>query len=224
MLAEYTDYVLGGTRKTWVEFHLARCVRCRVLVTEALKAQRETELPSPPAELQRKAFGFVERRRVPKRWVWAPAGALVGCSLLLVALIALRKPQQLVLSGPPSPSAPLIGKFEPPVVPRHRVSEIERKDIAPESVPTIVSPQAGSVISREQLQFGWKPIVHSRYYQVRMVTLLGDLVWEAKTEKHALQPPSDLHVKDGTYFVWIEVHLADGRVAKSKPVRFAVNR
>jgi len=125
---------------------------------------------------------------------------------------------------PPSPSPPLIAKSEPAVAPRIPVREIVRKNTSEEPLPSIVLPRPDSVVTRERLKFAWKPIPHSRYYEVRVVTTDGDLVWEGQTEKSDLQPPSDVALQNGSYFVWITAYLADGRVAKSSPVKFVVKR
>ncbi len=223
-LAAYADGGLGNLRKPWVEFHLAGCQRCRVLVAEAVKAQTEMDLPLPPGELRWKAIGLAGRSSAPRRRVWAPAGALVVAALLVAVAVLLRKPEQLITQLPPSPSAPLLAKSEPAVAPRIPVREIVRKNTSEEPLPSIVLPRPDSVVTRERLKFAWKPIPHSRYYEVRVVTTDGDLVWEGQTEKSDLQPPSDVALQNGSYFVWITAYLADGRVAKSSPVKFVVKR
>jgi hypothetical protein len=74
----------------------------------------------------------------------------------------------------------------------------------------------------ENLKFNWKPVLRSRYYKINVVTSDGDLLWEGQTEKSTLHLPSDVVLKRGTYFAWITAYLADGRVAKSSPVRFVI--
>jgi hypothetical protein len=223
MIAAYADGALRDVRKRWVEFHLAGCWRCRLLVAGVIKAQREMDLPLPPEELRWKAIGSVGRRSPFRRWIWAPAGALAVLALLAVATIVLRKPEQLIVQSP-SPSVPLVAKSVPSAPLRTPVRDIERKSRSAELVPRVILPQADSVVRRERLDFGWKPVRHSRYYEVRLVTPDGDLVWEGQTERSELQPPSDLAVRNGSYFVWITAYLADGRVAKSPPVKFVVKR
>jgi len=224
MIAAYADGTLGQLKKSWVEFHLAGCQRCRLLVAEVIKAQRETDLPLPPLELKWKAISFAEQNPSPQRWVWVPAGVLAAIALLAVFSVILRKPEQLIVVSPAAPSAPLIAKAELAATHSTPVREIERKRASLQLFPSVIVPQADSVIRRERLEFGWKPIPHSRYYEIRIVTLDGDLVWEGQTEKSDLQPPSDVAMRDGSYFVWITAYLADGRVAKSSPVKFFVRR
>ena len=224
IIASYVDCTLGSARKKWVEFHLAGCRRCRLLIAGVLKAQREAEedLPSVPPDLRWKSIGLVDRRSRSGRGIWVPAAALAAVALLAIGMSILRKPDQLIIQSPPSPAAPLIAKSEPSARLGAPVREIERKRISAKLLPRVVFPPAGSMVSRQRLQFSWKVIAQSRSYEVRVVTSEGDPVWQEQTEKSGLQPPSDLTVSDGPYFVWVTAYLEDGRVAKSPPVKFFV--
>ncbi len=223
-IAAYADGALGDVRRAWVEFHLAGCRRCRLLVGWVIKAQREMDPPLPRAELKWKAIGLVGRKSSSRRWIWAPVGALGAVALLAFATVVSRKPEKLIIQAPPSPSAPLIAKSEPSAPLRPPVPEISRKRTSAELLPSLISPHADSVVRRERLDFSWKLIPHSRYYEVHVVTSDGDLVWQGQSESSELRPPSDLVVREGSYFVWITAYLADGRVAKSSPVKFIVKR
>jgi hypothetical protein len=223
-IAAYADCMLNRYRRAWVEFHLSGCQRCRVLVADVVKAQRESDLPMPPRAAMQRARGLQERRPVSWRWVWAPAGALAGIALLAIVTAVLRNPQQLAVVSPPVPPAPLVGKSEPAPVLHTEVGDTVRKPRAAELLPTLLFPQAGGVMNSERLQFRWKPIPQSRNYQVRLVRSDGDPVWEGQTDKSALQLPSDVTVKDGAYFVWITAYLDDGRTAKSAPVYFLIQQ
>ena|SRR5436190_13107505 len=223
-ISVYADGVLSKPRRAWIEFHLARCQRCRLLVADVIKAQREPALSVPPVQLVQKAMGLVGRRPATRQWVWAPAGALAGIALLAVVTVVVRKPEKLVVVSPPVPSAPLVAKNEPAAAVRTPVGDVVRKPRTPEFVPTILAPQADSIVSKDRLRFRWKPIPQSRNYEVRVVQSDGDLVWEGQTDKSALRLPSDVTVKDGSYFVLITAYLEDGRTAKSAPVRFLIKR
>jgi hypothetical protein len=151
-------------------------------------------------------------------------GALAGIALLVVFIVVFRKPsQQLVVLSPPTPAAPLVAKSEP-TSPLQPAPDLVRKPRTPELSLTILFPQTSSVMSSGRLRFSWRPVPHSRSYQVRLVETDGDLVWEGQTDKSALQLPTEVDVKDGSYFVWITAFLEDGRIVKSVPVRFLVER
>ena len=80
-IAAYTDRVLGKRKRAWVEFHLARCHRCRLVVADVIKGQRYSDPLLPPVQLIRKAMGLVKQQPTSQRWVWAPAGVLAGIAL-----------------------------------------------------------------------------------------------------------------------------------------------
>jgi Putative zinc-finger len=222
-IAAYADSTLSKYRRAWVEFHLSRCERCRLVVAHVVKAQRESDQSLPPQVIQ-KAMGLAGQRTAPRRWVWAPVGALAAIALLAIVTLVLRKPQQLVNVSPPAPAAPLVAKSEPLPGLHTAVKEVVRKRGTPELLPIILFPQADSVMHSDKPQFRWKAIPQSRTYEVRVVRSDGDLVWEGQTDKSALQVPAEVSFQNGSYFVWITAHLENGRTAKSAPVRFLVKR
>jgi hypothetical protein len=223
-IAAYVDGMLGKLGTRWIEFHLSSCQRCRLLLGDVVKAQREADIPLPPVELMQRAVSLAKRRPAPRRWVWVPATATATIVLFAMATIVLHRPEQLKLLPPRAPSAPLIAKSEPAVAPRATIPEIIRKPRTAELMPSILSPTPGSVVAPKHLHFSWKPISHARDYAVRIVTSDGDLVWEGQTERSSLQFPPDVPLAEGSYFVWITATLADGRTVKSPPVRFLVKR
>lgn len=223
-ITAYVDGVLTKYRRAWIEFHLSRCQRCRLVVADVVKAQRESDQPSPPAQCIQKAIGLVGRGATPRQWIWVPVGALAGMALLAVLTMVLRKPERLVVTSPPAPVAPVVAKAEPTPAVRTPVQDVVRRPRTPELLPTILSPPPNSVMTSVRLQFSWRPIPHSRNYVVRVVKSDGDLVWEGQTDKSALELPSEVAVKEGSYFVLVTAYLEDGRIAKSAPLRFLVNR
>ena len=221
-IAAYVDNSLSHTTKARIEFHLSKCERCRVIVTDVVKLQRELELPVPPFELARRPVQFTPPVSPRSRWIWAPAAAMALIVLITAIISLLRGPQKLLVSSPPPPTAPLVAKAEPLTVSRTPPREILRKPQLSEALPVMLSPHPDSAVVREHLEFNWTPVSHSRYYEINVVTSDGDLLWEGQTEKPVLRLPSNIVLKRGSYFVWITAYLADGRVTKSSPVRFVV--
>jgi len=221
-LATYVDGAIREDRRARVELHLAKCERCRLIVADVVKLQREVELPIAPSEIARNPVRFAPAPSRRSHWLWVPAAATASIALIAITISLLHEPQKLLLLSAPTPSAPVIAKAEP-VVPRSTpVPEILRKPQIPEVLPVIRLPRPDSVVAREQLEFSWKPVSRSRDYAIRIVTSDGDLAWEGQTEASVLHFPSDAVLKDGTYFVWISAYLSDGRVVRSSPVRFVV--
>ena len=223
-IAAYVDGVLTKYRRAWVEFHLSGCQRCRLVVADVVKAQRESDQPPPPAQFIEKAVDLAGSRATHWRWIWVPVGALAGIALLAVLTIILRKPQHMVVISPPAPAAPVVAKSEPISAVRSAEPDIVRRPRTPELLPTILSPHANGVMNSARLQFSWRPVPHYRNYGVEIVKLDGDLVWEGQTDNSALELPSEVAVKEGAYFVFVTAYLEDGGMAKSAPLRFLVKR
>jgi len=221
-IAAYVDHALSQTRKAGVERHLSGCERCRVIVADVVKLQREVEIPVTPFELTRRTVQFVPAVSARHHWKWAPAAAVALIVLITVILSMLREPKELLVASPPPPSAPMIAKAELPMVHDSPRREILRRPEVSEMLPVILSPQRDGAVVRGNLQFNWKPVSRSRYYKISVVASEGDLLWEGQTEKSTLQVPSDVVLDPGAYFVWITAYLADGRVARSSPVRFVI--
>ena len=132
-----------------------------------------------------------------------------------------RKPEPMIGRIAPTPAAPLVARSEPPPA-RAPLPDVVRTRKIPAFVLTVLSPQPESVMSGDTLRFSWKPLPHSRNYEVRIVKPDGDLIWGGETPRPALQVPSDVALQDGSYFVWITASLEDGQTVKSAPVHFTV--
>jgi hypothetical protein len=224
-VAAYADGVLGKYRRSWIEFHLSRCERCRMVVADTLKARREFDPPFTPAHLLQKARALAVRRPVHRLRLWAPAGALAGIALLVaITTVARHNPEPTIARPAVAPDAPKVARSEPPPTRPEAVPDVVRNRQIPANVLTLFSPQSGGVISSDRLQFRWKSIPRARTYEVRIVKLDGDLVWQNETHESALQVPSEVALQEGAYFVWITASLDSGQLVKSAPVRFLVKR
>ena len=223
IIAAYADGALGKHRREWIEIHMSGCLRCRLLVADALKAQREIPVAPVPTHLIQKASRLTARRRAPL-WLWSPAGALAAIGLLIAVAMIGRKPEPTIARHEPAPAAPQIAASEPPPAPLSQVPDVVRKGQIRNLVPSLLFPQPDSVISGDRLRISWNPIPRSRTYEVRIVKTDGDLIWEGETVRSALQVPADTAIQDGSYFVWITASLDNGQRMKSPPVRFLVRR
>jgi hypothetical protein len=225
LIAAYADGALDERSKARLEEHLADCPHCRLIVADVIRAQMQLDLPEPPHELMRKAVGTALQG--PASWgrIWVRLGALASIVLVGTLAVVFRDPGQVIVLSPPAlPPAPVIAKSEAVAVPREPVHDIIRKPRTTDPVPTILFPMRNSVVKSDRLQIRWKAIPQSQYYGIRVVTSDGDLVWDNQTEKSTLWLPSDAALKEGSYFVWVTANLADGRIAKSPPVRFLVKQ
>ncbi len=136
---------------------------------------------------------------------WAAAAVLV----LAVALVARQVPE-------PAPPA------GPPAVPDRGLRESRSIDPGIAG-PRLLSPSEGSRLTAGGLEFNWAPVPDSLYYQVRILSSEGDLVWQERVAGTRWTPPAAFELVPGAdYFVRIEAWLDDSRSVKSDFLPFRV--
>ena len=221
-IAAYVDGNVDANERSRVESHLAGCAHCRGLVADVVR-MKESDSPAIPLQLKQKAVTLATPRSRRLQWILWPAVA-AGAACALIIGLWIRSPQQVNLpSTTPAATAPtVIAKSEPAPALSHPSGEVERNITASSHLPVLIFPQENNVLTPQRLEFKWKAIPQSRYYEIRVVTADGDLVWSAQSENLNLKPPRDLKLKDGAYFVWISAFVESGPVQKSAPVRFVV--
>ena len=222
MLAAYADNGLGDAARERLQTHLAVCEHCRALVASVVKLRRVTELPAVPSALVERARFLVPPPHKPWAWGWetvATAGTL-ACAVIAVTL--LRPQQTLTIPEWPAPAAPTVSKDKPSVPAKTPEHETVRKLKSPEYLPTILFPQADKVIARERLEFRWNQVPDSLYYQVRVLSSEGDLIWEGDSPTTRIELPNQLTLHAGKYFVLVSAVMRNGRTRKSNPVGFKV--
>ena len=220
MVASYLDAAVDSPSRSRLESHFADCEYCRTLVAELAKVQRDREVASLPPGLMQRAVALVPPKSTRMHWLWAPA-AITGMAFLVITAVVLRSPERLIIPSPSTPS-PTIAKSEPAPTRSAPAHEVVRRPSSADLLPSVVSPRRGSIVERERLEFRWKTVPHSRYYKIHVVTSEGDLVWEGQSDGSVLQPPADVTLTDGSYFVWITAYLENGREAKSVAVKFSL--
>ncbi len=227
-LAAYADAGLDEAGRRRVETHLADCDFCLDQAAFLVRA-REAELPATvPESLLARARELVSSQervqRIPTlRWGLA---AGVAASFALAAGLWLGQPDGVV--PPPVTSAPpLIETVHPPPVPEARPTSVPaptvRNRALPASLPDLLFPQEGSAIPLEELEFRWREVERSLFYEIRLVTADGSLVWEGRVETTRVRLPADLRLAAGQkYFVWVRAYLREGKTLKSSTVGFTV--
>ena len=223
-IAAYVDRGLGEETKRRLESHLAKCERCRLMVADVVKLQRDIELPRPPLTAANMALSFQPRPVIGSRWIWASAAAMALLVLVGVIVIWRREPQKRALMAPAVSSAPMVAKVEPVTPDKAPPREITREPVIPSIVPVIISPSQDSTVERDLLEFTWKPLSRTRDYEITVATSDGDLLWSGRSANSRLRLPSTVVLERGSYFVWVTAYLTDGQIAKSSPVRFVIDR
>jgi len=221
VIAAYLDGAVNTVDRNRVESHLAGCEYCRSLVADVVATQG-LDPPALPIGLKQRAVALVASRATHGRWILLPGAAMAGIALVVIATLMLRSPRQLIVPATLAPAAPEIAKSKPAPTLSPPVVDMVRKLPSEVALPSLVFPKPDKVVPRDRLEFKWKPVPRSRYYEVHVVTPEGDPVWEAQSQTAFLKVPSNVGLTDGSYFVWISAYSDDGRVQKSSVIRFQV--
>ena len=239
-LAAYVDGQFAGIKRQRLEGHFANCDWCLEVLAFLGQSVAPPEPDLVPGHLLTRARMLGKDERVnTRRWSWVTATA-AACILIVAVFMVWRlrtqqtpvPPTDLVAQNQttPAPSLQPTVALEPSERPIEVSEKPKRTEASPSMVrganrqktPTILTPRDGAVIRRDKA-FVWSPVESAQSYEVKVVTSDGTPVFrESVTEtqlplrlQSALQPGSE-------YFVAIEAKLSDGRVIRSKLVKFRV--
>lgn len=221
-LAAYAEGRLADIALRRFESHLADCAFCLRHVAFLLQLQ-EVEPPAEvPPSLLAQAREIVQRQSPRLTWRWATASA-VAAGFAIAVMVWFREQQLPVFSPKPSPAPhtqiapPTAAPNQPPSETPRTVRKAEKKSFVPE----VLFPREGTSVFREALEFRWKAVPRSVFYEIRMVTETGDLVWEAQTTGTSARLPREIQLEPGQkYFVWVHAYLPEGKTVRSKAVGF----
>jgi len=220
IVAAFIDSRLDEKVKSRVQSHLADCDYCRELVATTVKLQRIEASPEVPLGLARRAQVAGAAQSKGWAWSWAPATSAAMLVAAGLTLSVWRAPKELELQKWPAPAAPAIAKLETPAAPLS--IEPVRKSKNYEAAPRVIVPGAGEVLSRKSLVFRWNAVPNALFYQVRLVTRDGDLIWERSSGTTELTVPDALVLKDGKYFLMVSAAMENGKARKAETVDFQV--
>lgn len=247
-LASYVAQSLSSAERNAVEAHMADCDFCLNQVgflTQSAAWPNGEEVPPDLLSGARKLVSGKPRKVINWGWRWAAATGAFACLLLLVIVVAVQRrapesgadsseplvaqqttPEPLVSPGlkserPPSHPEPTppnsVPKAKPPQPPDVRGAT------ADDLIPKLISPRDGGVVRRADLELRWTPVTDAIFYDVRVTSAAGDVVFERQTEDTALNLGSAASLLPGTkYFATVRAHLRLGKAVKSSVVSFRV--
>jgi hypothetical protein len=244
-LAAYVGQSLSGSARNSVEAHLVDCDFCLGQVAFLTHSSDWVNSEAVPAQLLSRARKLVTRKPgkvITLGWRWAVSAAAVACFVLVFAFVVLqvrRQPSVSLTTGPliaqasPEPVASPQLNAGPPALrsesPR-AVATKTKRPLGPSIVrgktvddlfPKLISPRDGAVVRRKDLEFRWEQVSEAIFYEVRIMSAEGDLVFEGQTENTILKPGSTAPLVPGMkYFASIRAHLRQGKAAKSSLVSF----
>jgi len=93
------------------------------------------------------------------------------------------------------------------------------------SAPKVLAPAKGAQVDPGNLTIQWTDVTGSLYYDVRIVSAEGDLIWEQQVSDDQLTLPPGMPFTPGTeYFVRVDAYLADARSISSHHVPFTIHK
>ena len=224
-LAAYADARLADDARRRIEAHLADCAFCLDQVAFLLRPEESTAPEVPPGLLARARELGAEGKEARWRaeWRWSAAAAAAAC-VVLGAIVWLRQPPPpLAPSGRgPAPLvevAPAPAAIAVPSAPPRVVRNGQRASVA----LRLLFPREGATLPREGFDFRWTEVRGCLFYEIRLMTGEGDLLWEGRIEATQARIPANVQLTPGgKYFISVHAYLPEGKTLPATVVGFRV--
>ena len=210
LIAEYYDGVLSAAERDSLEQHLVDCSFCLARLGMLQRLEFDPVVPRIPEDVLATAKALHhDKVRRPK---WAPAWA--AAAVLAIAFGVMY--QFYPVRGIGQDALPRTHTVEP------SSSLRDTRNIDTVAMgPRFLSPGDGVSISPADSVFTWTAVPSSRYYQVRIVSDSGDLLWQERVEATEWELPAGLQLTQGVdYFVRVDAHLTDAKTLQSDYLMF----
>jgi hypothetical protein len=202
-LAAFVEQRLAAPERARLEAHIADCDYCLGQVG-ALERLQDAVLPDdvPPRILVVARELVAGRARAAKPWwYWGSAAAATAC-LAIAITFEVWQPQAGLIAHPQT---------------------VRGTADQSTAIPELLLPRESAMVPRAALEFRWNRVERTLFYEVRVVTADGDLIWEARADHaEARVPPNVLLVNGERYYVSVSAWLPDGKTVKAPPVGFQV--
>ena len=209
-IAEYFEGCLPRYELGALERHLADCRYCLARVGMLQRLEDEQTIRRIPEDalasakvLQR---GPVRRSGINPKWAAAAA--------ILVIAVALKQLLPLMEIGQDA-------------LPRTHVTEPgsqlrETRSIEPAvSGPRFLSPADGMPLFPADRSFTWTAVPDSLYYQLRIVSEEGDLLWQGRIAGTEWKIPAGLELSPRMdYFARVDAYITDAKALQSDYLLF----
>ncbi|MBI1939916.1 MAG: hypothetical protein HYS33_00250 [Acidobacteria bacterium] len=208
--------------------HLADCSYCLSQVAELSRLQTEEVFVEVPPALLARARGLAKpaTQGASQPLVrWGAIAAAAACLALVVATTYRRQTSSPTVTPSPPAALPITSSTapasppQPQAVPPRAVRNVQ----AGPPKPQLLSPGEGAVIAASDVKFRWKKVPGALYYEIRVVTEQGDVVWEGRAEETEAKLPPEVRLTGGQgFFVRVRAWLPEGKTVTSRVVRFRV--
>jgi hypothetical protein len=206
VIAMYVDGGLEAHEHGAWSRHFADCDYCLARLGALSRAREADTVPPLPEIVRHRARRLAREHNAERRFgrlapAWAAAAVLV-VALGIVFFNDSRRPP---------------GGDSLQTVPARETRYIEPLAAG----PVLRWPLEGTVLAPDAHEFNWTAIPESRYYELRIVSDSGDLIWQQRvTDTRWILPP-ELNLEIGAdYFVRVDAWLNDASALSSDYVLF----
>jgi hypothetical protein len=202
-LAAFVERRLDRPERARVEAHIAGCDYClgQVGALERLQDVAPKEVVAPMTLAAALGLAAGGSPAVKPAWYWGAAAAATACIVLGVTF-AVRPPQ----AGPVSPHQTVRSTVD------HAAT-----------TPELLFPREAATLPRSALEFRWNRVERTLFYEVRVVTADGDLIWETRADQAEARMPPTVRLANGErYYVSVSAWLPEGKTVKAPVVGFQV--
>jgi len=215
LLAAYVDSQLPEEPGEQITFHLSDCDYC--LTKVGMLKRLHGSVPEEPVgefvlaranrmgkSKKRPTFQYVSR--------WASAAVVV----LAVSLVfKWNLPDQDFPEATDTTSSDPASQV---------IDQRQTRNLSPDILkPRILAPSNGATVKPGSLVFSWSEVPGSLYYDVRIVTDEGNLIWQGQVEGTEMGLPENLQLKPDTeYFFRVDAYLASAKSIRSHHVLFSI--
>jgi len=195
--------------------HIADCDFCihRVGLLSHLHASEPTQPVSEFVLARARRLGAGKQRQtIPYAPRWAAAAVVVAAITISMNWDALspNSPETISVGAPLSDF-----RSADPQTSRNRNPKLV--------APRVLSPANGATVDPGNLVFRWTGVPGSLYYDVRVVSDEGDLIWQERVENTSLDLSEHLLLVPGAeYFIRVDAYLAAARNISSRHVLFTI--
>ncbi|MFB3923164.1 MAG: anti-sigma factor [Terriglobia bacterium] len=224
-IAAYVDGKIPAPAREHMERHLAGCDYCLGQVAALLRLEDSPMPESVPPALLARARDFASAPASPSVWPivrWGAVAAVTACIAVVTTLWYQRQDRDTFVPPVPAIQSPA---SQPPATSTPAplaTTPREVRTVKPAGPSfTLLAPREGAAVPGGNLDFRWTPASGSLYYEVRVMTVEGDLVWEGRAEGNETRLPGTVQLVAGArYFVSVRALMPDGKALASPVVGF----
>jgi len=219
---ELASYMSGGLSERdhgQFEMHLADCAYCMERVGILGRAGEAETTARVPEFLQARSARLAKHpdaQTASKMRVWHKAPRWAAAAVVVLAIGVFSQSYSLRHSGLESSA-----KLEAPT---QSNNTRQTRNINPgEVAPDFLSSREGMTMIPGDGVFRWTAVADSLYYQLRVVSDEGDLVWQGRVDETQWALPAGLSLVPGAeYYVRVDAYLTEAKALNSDYLLFRV--